>query len=250
MKGISNVIQQFITNEAPFFIILDGRKDCVGKNNKLEDVEDSANRLQAFLSTFDNDSKSKYTIYCFEKLPTGKLNGKVRDVINMGEHDYIINFAPYQPKEITGVDDNKEYQRALWKLEREQKEKEQTARLERIETLLLQRQIEEGAEDDEEIADQAEPKSVIGALMDNPQIQGALAGAVTAWLSKIMMPAGQPYAVAGVPEVTDTDADQDRIDAAIEILAAYDNKLADHLEKLAVMAQTDTDKFNFLLTML
>jgi len=245
MKGIQKAVDFFVQQDAPYFMIVDAKNNCIGNNNKLADIDQAGERLNTLLSCLDTDSKAIYKIYCWSELPDNKLKGKVKDLTN-GDNDICFEFSPYAP---VAREENADsaYQKALWKVEREQKEREQAARLERIETLLLQRQIEEGAEDDDDVADQAEPKSVIGALMDNPQIQGALAGAVTAWLSKIMMPAGQPYAVAGLPGAED---DSNRIDGAIEILQQYDDKLPDHLEKLAAMAQQDTNKFKFLLTML
>lgn len=251
MKGKDTLIQQFITNDAPYFIIVDFKNNCIGKNDKHGDIGVAADRLSGFISSLDPDSRSKYTIYCYEELPEGKLKGKVRDILTLGEHDYLLSFSPYTPK-IASPEETEEKvnRRVAYEMEkREMKEK-----LDRIEAALMQKKIEENADDDDDIAESAEPKSIVGALMDNPQIQGALAGALSAWLSKMMMPQQGPMAVAGVPDVVEPEvvADEvtDRINNALSILAHYDDKIPDHLDKLAEMAQKDTAKFKFLLNML
>lgn len=251
MKGKDTLIQQFITNDAPYFIIVDFKNNCTGKNDKHGDIGVAADRLSGFISSLDPDSRSKYTIYCYEELPEGKLKGKVRDILTLGEHDYLLSFSPYMPKIVSPEEtEEKVNRRVAYEMEK----REMREKLDRIEAALMQKSIEENAEDEEYIAESAEPKSIVGALMDNPQIQGALAGALSAWLSKMMMPQQGPMAVAGVPDVMEPEvvADEvtDRINNALSILAHYDDKLPDHLDKLAEMAQKDTAKFKFLLTML
>lgn len=247
MKGIDNAIKFFSEQELPFFIITDAKNIvCIAKNDKIDEVPAAAEKLRSTLKNFDTDSRSVYKIYCFAEVPAAGFKGAPKKIIEQSEHDICFDFCAYQPGASVGGEDAA-YNKALWKVERELKEREQAERLERIEALLTQRQIEDEAESDEDIAEQMQPKSIVGALFEHPQIQGALAGAVAAWLSKITMPAAAPYAVAGVPGQADALT---RIDAAISTLSAYDDKLAEHLEKLANMAVNDTNKFKFLLTML
>ena len=52
-----------------------------------------------------------------------------------------------------------------------------------------------------------------------------------------------PKAVAGIP-------DQVKINQAIEILSKHDDRLGEHLLTLAQIAESDNQKFNFLLSML
>lgn len=246
MKGIQNAIDLFNEQECPYFLLTDSRSAvCLFKNDKIDNLHEASKKLETALKNLDTDSKAIYKVYVFAELPEKGLKGEPKKIISGGDHELCFDFCPYNPapKE---VNEDSAYQKALWKVERDQKEKEQAARLERIEALLMAREIQDNAEEDEDIEEAAEPKSVMGALVNNPQIQSALAGAVSAWLSKIMSPAAQPYAVAGIAETNSSE----RIDAAIEILAQYDEHLPEHLEKLAIMAQKDTGKFKFLLTML
>lgn len=246
MKGIQNAVDLFIEQECPYFLLTDSRSSvCLFKNDKIDNLHEASKKLETALKNLDSDSKAIYKIYLFAEVPEKGLKGEPKKIISNGEHELCFDFSPYNP-ERKEVSEDVSYQRALWKIEREQKEREQAARLERIEALLMAREIQDNADEDEDIEEAAEPKSVMGALVNNPQIQSALAGAVSAWLSKIMSPAAAPYAVAGLPESDNSD----RINAAIAILSEYDDQLPEHLEKLAIMAQKDTGKFKFLLTML
>jgi hypothetical protein len=252
MKGKDNLVQQFITNESPYFLIVDFKNNCIGKNDKHGDIDTAATRLMGFLSSLDPEIRSKYMIYCYEELPEGKLKGKVKDILSLGEHDYLMTYCPYEPKPIEEADE-----RVNRRVQYEMEKREMKEKLDRIEAALMAKNIADNAEDEDDIAEEVEPKGIMGALMDNPQIQGALAGAVSAWIAKMMQPQHGPMAVAGVPGVAtveDTEALEDvediRIDAALSTLSQYDDKLADHLEKLAEMAVKDTGKFKFLLTML
>jgi hypothetical protein len=240
MRGKENLLSQFAANECPYFIIVDSKYNCVGKNDKYEDISRASERLEAFVNTFDPDNRSRYSIYCYEVLPDNKLKGKCKDLINSGDHDYILSYTPY------ALQAQDEEAKTNWRVQNELNRREMAERLERIETALMAKQVAENTEDDEDIAEEAEPKSMVGALMENPQIQGALAGALSAWLTKMLAPASAPMAVAGVPE----DDKLTRLNAALDTLHQYDDQLIEHLEKLAAMAQKDTAKFKFLLTML
>jgi hypothetical protein len=251
MSNLERVIEKFTANDAPYFMVVDGRFTCIGKNVKYNDIAEAANRLKSFLDELDTDSKSVFKIYCFEKLPTGKLAEEVKKIITKGDHDYLLTFSAYSPKEISS---DVTEQRALWKFQREQKEQELQAQLQEIKALLLKRDIEESAEYEEEIVEQMQPNNIVGNLFNSPEIQQVLAAGIAGLVAKFLVPAGSPQAVAGVPDVpqaTDTEADEiERIGAALEILREKDKDLCNHLEKLAEMAQKETTKFNFLLTML
>mgnify|MGYP003348390184 CR=1 FL=1 len=138
------LIQQFIANEAPFFIITDGRKECIGKNEKTEDIDAAARRLEGFLSAIDQDSRAKFTIYCFEQLPEGKLKGKVKDVLAFGDHDYLFTWSPYEAPTYT------DEEKVNWRVQKALAEKALAEKIDRIEAALIARQIED-SDDDEEI---------------------------------------------------------------------------------------------------
>ena len=248
MRGVERVINQFIANDAPYFIIVDGKNNCTGKNDKYEDIESSARRLENFLNVLDEESRAKFNIYCFEQLPEGKLKGKVKDIVSQGDHDYLIQFMPYErlPQEDAEA---KAEARALYKYNREQQEKQMADRLERIEAAMLKREIEDNAADDEEIEESAEPKGLLSGIIDHPQIQGAIAGALATYLGNFLTP-NKPMAMAGIPDLEEAHEVSNTIDKAIKILSEHDDQIGNDLMILAEMAEKDPNKFQFLISML
>jgi hypothetical protein len=245
-NNLEKLIDKFTTNEAPYFIIVDGRNTCIGKNTKHDDITEAARRLKSFLEELDTDSKSVFRIFCYEKLPTGKLAEEVKKIITQGNHDYLLTFSAYTPKEISA--DISEA-RAAYRFERMQKEEELRRELSEIKQMLLKKELEEDAETEEEIVGQMQP-NILGGLLNSPEIQQVLAAGVAGLVAKFLTPAGQPQAVAGIPEVTEETEINERINNALTILAEKDKDLCKHLEKLAEMATKENDKFNFLLKML
>jgi len=247
MSKVDEAVERFVGFGNPYFIVVDGRNTCIGKNTKYDDIDNAAEHLRMWLDTIDNpESKTIYKVYCFEDLPPGKLGGKVKDIVTSGDHDSIVSFCAYVPKERTEPTPEQQDARLQWKLQQIEKERVLSERLERIEALLLKKELEDNEETEEEIAEEMQPNNIMGALMSNPTLQTAIANGVVSLLGNFLQPNGQPKAVAGIPE----DSDEERIKAAIQILRAYDQNIATNLEKLAVMAEKETTKFNFLLTML
>ena len=247
MSKVNEAVDRFIEYGNPYFVIVHGNNSVVGKNNKYDDIDSAAEHLRMWLNTVDfSDKNIVYKIYCFETLPPGKLLGKVKDVVTSGDHDSIISFCPYLPKERTEPTPEQQDARLQWKLQQIEKERLLNEKLERIEALLLKKELEESEEDEEEIADQMQPNNIMGALMSNPQLQNAIATGVVSLLGNFLKPDGQPKAVAGIPE----DSDEARIAAAVATLRRHDPDLPLHLEKLANMAETNTPQFLGLLKFL
>jgi hypothetical protein len=246
MANLDRLIDKFTVNEAPYFLIVDGRNTCIGKNTKHQDITDAAGRLKSFLEELDAESKTVYKIYCYESLPTGKLNDEVKKIVTKGDHDYLLTYSAWTPKERPEPSGDATEARLQWKLDRIRKEEELNAKLERIETLLLKKELEESDETEDEIIEEMQPNNIVGALVGNPAIQTAIANGVISLLGNFLTPAGQPKAVAGIP----ADDDDERISAAIATLKKHDPELPVHLEKLAVMAETNTSQFLGLLKFL
>lgn len=247
MSKVDEAVERFIGFGNPYFIVVDGRNTCIGKNTKYDDIDNAAEHLRMWLDTIDNpESKTIYKVYCFEDLPPGKLGGKVKDIVTSGDHDSIVSFCAYVPKERTEPTPEQQDARLQWKLQQIEKERALNERLDRIESLLLKKELEESEEDEEEIAEQMQPNNIMGALMSNPQLQNAIATGVVSLLGNFLKPDGQPKAVAGIPE----DSDEARIAAAVATLRRHDPELPLHLEKLANMAETNTPQFLGLLKFL
>jgi hypothetical protein len=247
MSRVDEAVEKFVGYGNPYFIVVDGRNTCIGKNTKYDDIDNAAEHLRMWLDTIDNpESKTIYKVYCFEDLPPGKLGGKVKDIVTSGDHDSIVSFCAYVAKERTEPTPEQQDARLQWKLAQMEKERALNERLERIEALLMKKEVEESDEDEDDIADQMQPNNIVGALMNNPTLQNAIATGVVSLLGNFLQPNGQPKAVAGIPG-SDDDA---RIFAAVETLKKHDPELPLHLEKLATMAETNTAQFLGLLKFL
>jgi hypothetical protein len=246
MSKVNEAVEKFIGFGNPFFIIVDGRNTCIGKNTKYEDIDNAAEHLRMWLETLEPESRTIYKVYCFEELPAGKLGGKVKDIVTTGDHDSIISFSAYNARERQEPTGDQVEAKVNWKLQQIEKERALTERLERIEALLLKKELEDSEEGEEEIEEQMQPANMMGALMNNPTLQTAIANGVVSLLGNFLQPNGQPKAVAGIPQ-----DDQDiRIGEAVERLKQYDNDLPLHLEKLADMAESNTPQFLGLLKFL
>jgi hypothetical protein len=242
--NLDQVIENFTEGNSPYFVIINGHKGCEGKNATTEDITEAGVRLKTLLKPLDNESKAVYKIYCFEKLPAGKLQGEVKKVISNGDHDLLLTYCAWQPKEISqeGIE-----AKVMYRLKMEQEREQMKAELAEIKQLLVAKQIQENEEDDEDIEQQVTPTNVLGALINNPQMQQVLAAGFAGLVSRFFTPTGQPQAVAGIPGVNEDD---ERIAAAIDTLKRYDPELCVHLEKLAAMAENNTTQFKTLLNFL
>lgn len=248
MSKVNEAIDKFVGFGNPYFVISDGKNGCAGKNVQFEDIDNAADRLRNLLESLE-ESRTTYKIYCFEELPAGKLGGKVKDIVASGDHDSIVSFCNYYPKE--RQERQEPTAEALeakynWKLQQLEKERLLNEKLERIEALLLKKELEDSEEGEEELEEQMQPNNIMGALMNNPTLQTAIANGVISLFGNFLQPNGQPKAVAGIPQ----DNDDIRIGEAVERLKQYDPELPLHLEKLADMAESNTPQFLGLLKFL
>lgn len=246
MSKVDEAVGKFVSFGNPFFIIVDGRNTCIGKNTKEEDIDNAAEKLRMWLETIDNpESRTVYKVYCFEELPAGKLGGKVKDIVTSGDHDSVVSFCSYVSRERQEPTPEQQDRRIEWRLQQAEKERLLNERLDRIEAMLAQKLVQENEEDEEDVEDEMQPNNVVGALLSNPQLQSAIASGVVSMFGQFLQPNGVPKAVAGIP-----DDDDVRIAAAVKRLKQYDDELPVHLEKLADMAESNTAQFLGLLKFL
>jgi len=107
----------------------------------------------------------------------------------------------------------------------------------------MKQEIDEMEEEEEE---PVEDNALMG-FIKNPAIQNML----IAQISNLFNPNQKVTHVAGVLDGAENENDQDeKIDAAIEILKKYDDRLGNDLLLLSELAETDQMQFKFLLKML
>lgn len=100
--------------------------------------------------------------------------------------------------------------------------------------------------EEEEDDDDNDGLGSIGELLKNPLIAGFLEGL----LKQNNTPGQRAATLSGVPGAGIKQTDEQRIEAAIEILKKYDTNLPAHLEKLARIAQNNPPKFKNLIGLL
>lgn len=114
--------------------------------------------------------------------------------------------------------------------------------------------LEEPGEEDEDF-EEAKPKGFLGLIENFAATepgQQMISNMIGAMINKFMPLQNQPLmkqttGIAGIPGETDNE---EKILVAIERLQQHDEQLADDLEKLATLAETNTATFTMLLGML
>ena len=235
-KDVDSIIEWFKEGEAPFYII-EGTKYRHAGNYNVSDIDRAADKLHKDLSLLGaDDGGSKFTIFTFEKKHTDKIKSG----------DYVAACTYLVPKAEKPLPEGwvprEEYRGSIYQLLQQME-----AKITSLETKLVSQEIEDTAEDDESIGEQAQP-NYLGALIQSPQVQNVLSVALANMLSSFMP--NKIQAVAGVPEVTIAPEQEQKIANALTTLAKHDTQLGDHLLKLADIAEADPGKFKFLLTML
>lgn len=133
-------------------------------------------------------------------------------------------------------------------------------RFQEMQTAILDRVLAKIDHEDEEDAKPEKAPGLMGVIngmLENPQIQmlvaNKLGALITGWLG---IPSG-PQAVAGIepsannePPPPLSEDQETKIDQALEILAARDPELGDHLLKIAAIARDTPGKYQMYITML
>jgi len=223
-KTIDLIIEGFEEDGFPYFIVRDN-KDICGYNRSEKDMNKAADKLRSILEQASEDIYgTKYTVVVAEK-PIGDITKVVGRV-----YKYV---SPKQQNSGRTFQDKAEYYGQYFNPQIQQL----TDKIRELESKLQVKELEEAGEDDYE-----EPqvnKNFLGALIENPQIQNAIAGYIASFLNS----GNAPQAVAGIPDDT-------KIQHALEILKKHDEKLGDDLLLLAQLAEADKKQFTMLLTML
>lgn len=196
------------------------------------DAAEGAAQLQTILEAIAEGSNAVYTLKVYEDMPKGQ---KIK---SNTPHDGSFNFRLNEESQIIT---NGQYLRMNNTKELENKIAALEARLQ-----------EQEEEDDEPEEDETQKMlGKIGNLMSNPVVQ-QLASMIFGPNKLPQM----PTALAGIPSPgsiatnSDTAAEDARINAAVATLKTKDTNLADHLQKLADIAEKQPQNFAFLLNTL
>lgn len=227
--GIENIMQWYETNaDLPYYSVWQGKLLKFGYNE--EDKDKGAVLLNDNLAAYQQGGhnevltlklhpKKEKSGFITDKTPiSASANFRVNELQTMG------NIYPYFPQQQSKPNDDLILQK-----------------LQSIESRLSD--IEE-----EDIEEEEQPQSVgaiFNNLLQNEQIQQAMAGLISGIAMKFLQPKNVVTQLAGIPEEQD-----EKIATAIDILKKHDSNLGDDLLKLSTIAENDPAQFNFLITML
>jgi hypothetical protein len=237
-RGIEVVITAYKANKVAPWAIHNGKQILFSSDGvEGDDIDEGSAQLRAVLNMMaKGGTEAKYMLAVY-KLKEGQE-------VDSGTNYYrSFNFTLY------GIDEMSPYMQRTSNMYTQ----EFSERMDRLEALVTKL-----AEDEDEEEDR--PKGIMGALngmMDNPQIQQAIAGFV---LSKLgMMPAALPALgkVGGLekpaadPQASILSPEQaEKAQRAIVQLCALDSKLGDNLLKIANIAKTEPNKYQMFAAML
>lgn len=240
VKSIESICTKFLEDGYPYYIIHNaGGEIC--QNRKPYEIDEAAERLKTDLTEIEEyDNGLKYTISTFSEVPT--KNWRVK---KEAETYYSFNFPKKTQIEAERSNNRERYY--------EVKNTDHTLMRELLNELkqenkILRDKIEvlENSEPDE-VIEASSQNNILGAVLNNPQIQAVLAGVLTNIVGNTFNQP-KPQAMAGVPQINVTE--EQKIAQALEVLIKHNNQLGDDLLLLADMAENNTFQFNMLLKML
>ena len=224
--GVNSVLHWFETNaEHPYFSVWDTKKTILFQNS-ADDMDVAVQKLSENITAAEQNGYNDVLILKLH--PKKEKSGYVTD-----KSETIASFT-FRPVELPQYQPYNQYQQ----------NNSSNAILEKLTG--IESRLNAIEEEEEEVE---QPKGIAGyveTLLQNEQIQSAMAGIVTNFLGKILAPKmSNQMALAGIPEEQD-----EKILLAINILKQHDECLGDDLIKLSEMAVTNNGQFNFLLSML
>lgn len=227
--GVNSVLHWFETNaEHPYFSVWDTKKTILFQNS-ADDMDVAVQKLSENIMAAEQNGYNDVLILKLH--PKKEKSGYVTD-----KSETIASYT-FRPVELPQYQPYQPYQQ----------NNSSNAILEKLTGIESRLNAIEEDEVEEEVE---KPKGIVGyidTLLQNEQIQMAVAGIVTNFLGKILTPkdSTKQMALAGIPEEQD-----EKILLAINILKQHDECLGDDLIKLSEMAVTNNGQFNFLLSML
>lgn len=240
---VDDILNFYEQHEEAAFKIFAGNKPDAAycrfeflEDDKPMGTEILHNNLLALKNNTQNTNQ--YLLQIIKKSRKLKTGIKAVEFVNVTFQLNDNSVTPYtQGSFVAGINDNHRLEAAIEKMQHQNKQM--------IEA--LQERINELEEDEEEEEDTT-GNNFIAGLVNNPEIQTMIIGA----LGKLFQPQNSSNMnnaaqINGINEISDNE---EKLKAAIEILKVHDISLADDLTKLANIAETNPKQFSFLLSML
>lgn len=205
--------------------------------NKQIGAENLYNNLLALKQNVQNTNQ--YLLQIIKKARSVKAGKKAIDYVNV---TFQLNNSDVQAignNYVAGINESHRLEALYEKMLNQQKQT-----ISELENRLA------ALEDEEDSEEVEEENSVIGGIMKNPEIQTLLIGALTKFLTPQNSSMSNTARINGISEAMQSESQDEKIQAAIEILKQHDLSLGDDLLKLASIAESNVKQFNMLLSML
>jgi hypothetical protein len=237
-RGLKQVMKAYMANEIAAWSIWCGKS--MPFRYEGDDLTEGGQQLkQAINMLKEGGSEAGYQLRVYDHLPSGKILSNTPDngSFSFGLFDYDGEKSPYQQRTnsvLGAVNDKLEAFQAAW----------------------MEKILDKVKQDEEEEAQPAKPGGMmgfVGAMLDNPQIQGMLMQKIFGWLNP-----GErmPGAIGGIDQgqpaepVSVSQEQLDKLNEAIDILIAHDPNIGDHLQKIARIARDEPGKYKMFAAML
>ena len=238
-RGVKQVVKAYEQNDMAPWSLWWSPRDLMAKyeGNSMQEGEA---QLQAALSLLsEGGSEATYTLKVYEALPKGtKINSAT-------PYSGSFNFGLFNYNEENGASPYQKRQTAVLGAIDE--------RFQELQDKYLGKIIAKMDEDDNREHDEPQGgvMGVIGSLLENPSIQQALIAKISGWLGLAMPQLTHPAQVAGVDGQVQLSPDQyAKLEEAVQILAACDPEIGDHMLGLAKIARDNPSKYKMALTFL
>lgn len=242
-KGADQVIKAYEMNEMPVWSIWSGNN--MPFVSEEEDLSAGADMLKQALDMIAaGGSESTYTLKVYKSVPPAGIKSNT-------PWDRSFNFSIFNPGAV-GSPFQQRTNTMLGAIDE---------RFMEMKTDLLGRIMDKLDKEDEE-EENKKPGGIIGFLngfLEDPQIKQVISQQIGRWVGGFLNPSSPVAAIGGIEQPTTPmqptqinlpDDQVQKINQAISILAAHDNKLGDHLLKLAAIARDNPGKYKMALTML
>ncbi len=213
--GKENVIRMYINRDVAPWSLWQGNQFLFKYDG--EDIDEGAAALTKIFNDMAESTNALYTLRVYEEMPkSGKIN---RSTPDHGSFNFRLNM------EMQGLN---------------QQQSQSIANRAHLESELaaVKAELAELKEEMETETEQPDMWERINGILEKP----AVVGAINKMFGLDVQP--RPATISGIP------VGDEKIGEILEILKRHDDRLADHLWKLAQMAENKPNNFKFLLSTL
>ena len=240
--GTEPALTYYMEHGTPWYALYSGKPTARHGNvimhnwkGRMEEIEECAQHIRDRFQDTGIDGKTRYTLAWWDEKP--RMTKGTPDEPPGGSVVFVCATYDQIEERINGV---MQYRERVGYANNEI-----VSRLAAIEA-----KMDAQPDDDEETPQNASQAAIMGALQ-NPAIMQALQIMMMRLVDRVLpSPTPAPVKLSGAPDADAVTFDMEKLNAALTVLKAADDKLEDDLLKLADIAQNDPRQFSMLLKML